>query len=246
MLRPQGAEKALVVAHGERGNVIERRAGEPRASIRPRVCVVDSKESGLAYARLDECRIDVMGVLPSITQLAPKVARTYDATIVGCTERMLLSPAFRARIQQLSYLARLIAVVPSPSPEAGAQAAQLGFAGLVPREVTPRAFERTINAAVRGEFAFPRSALNALLGAFLHVAPREGDRAASGATLTPRQGQIVELIAQGATDREIAGALRISQSTAHKHVQNALRRLKAKTRSQLVAAARSAAAVYLP
>jgi non-specific serine/threonine protein kinase len=55
------------------------------------------------------------------------------------------------------------------------------------------------------------------------------------ATLTPRQQEIVDLIAQGATDREIASRLRISQSTAHKHVQNALRRLGARTRSQLVA-----------
>jgi non-specific serine/threonine protein kinase len=60
----------------------------------------------------------------------------------------------------------------------------------------------------------------------------------SDGALTPRQEQIVELIAQGATDREIAGVLQISQSTAHKHVQNALRRLNAKTRSQLVASAR--------
>jgi DNA-binding NarL/FixJ family response regulator len=219
--------------------VIEQGPSDPGARTRPRICVVDSKESGLAYARLDECRIDVMAVLPTIAQLVPKVARTYDATIIGCTERMLLSPSFRARVQQLSHIARLIAVVPTPSPEAGAQAAHLGFAGLVPSDVSPRALERTVRAAINGEFAFPRSALNKLLGAFLHVPARDSDRASAGTGLTPRQGQIVELIAQGATDREIAGALRISQSTAHKHVQNALRRFHAKTRSQLVAAARS-------
>jgi len=60
-------------------------------------------------------------------------------------------------------------------------------------------------------------------------------------SLTPRQQQIVDLIAQGATDREIAARLRISESTAHKHVQNALRRSKTKTRSQLVAVARQSA-----
>jgi len=203
----------------------------------PRICVIDSKEIGLAYARLDECGVDVMGSLPSLAQLDPQIASTYDAILVGCTERLLLTPAFRARVHQLTRSARLIAVIPSPTPDAGAQAASLGFAGLVSKDVTPRAMERTIAAVVHGEGAFPRSVLSALVQMVSRLsAGRVGVPAE--AALTPRQGQIVELIAQGATDREIATLLRISQSTAHKHVQNALRRLNAKTRSQLVASAR--------
>jgi DNA-binding NarL/FixJ family response regulator len=220
------------------GDVSDR---EPRrkqsGSGRPRICVVDSKEVGLAYARLDECRVDVMGSLPSLTQLSPKVAAAYDAILVGCSERLLLSPAFRARAHQLSRTARLVAVIPSPTSNVGAQAAGLGFAGLVSREVTPRALERTIAAAIQGESAFPRSVLNGLVQMMSRFSTTRSG-AAGAAALTPRQEQIVELIAQGATDREIALLLRISESTAHKHVQNALRRFNAKTRSQLVASAR--------
>jgi len=203
----------------------------------PRICVIDPKDVGVAYARLDECVVEVMGSLPSFAQLDPQIASTYDAILVGCTERLLLTPAFRTRVHQLSRSARLIAVIPSPTPDAGAQAASLGFAGLVSKDVTPRAMDRTITAVVHGESAFPRSVLSALVQMVSRLsAGRVGPPAESA--LTPRQGQIVELIAQGATDREIATLLRISQSTAHKHVQNALRRLKAKTRSQLVASAR--------
>jgi DNA-binding NarL/FixJ family response regulator len=206
-------------------------------SPRPRVCVVDSKEVGLAYARLDECRIELMGSVPSLLQLSPRVAASYDAILVGCTERLLLSPAFRARAQQLSRATRLIAVIASPTTDAGAQAATIGFAGLISRDVGPRALERTIAAVVHGESAFPRSVLNGLVALVSRASTTRlgflGETA-----LTPRQGQIVDLIAEGATDREIASVLHISQSTAHKHVQNALRRLNAKTRSQLVASAR--------
>lgn len=178
-----------------------------------------------------------MGSLPSLAQLTPRVASTYEAILVGCTERLLLSPAFRARAQQLTRTARLIALMSSPTTDAGAQAASLGFAGLVSRDVTPRALERTIAAVVHGESAFPRSVLNGLVKMISQFSTAR--LGASGeAALTPRQGQIVELIARGATDREIAALLRISESTAHKHVQNALRRLNAKTRSQLVASAR--------
>ena len=206
-------------------------------STRPRVCVVDTKDVGLAYARIDECRVDVMAVLPSLGQLSPKVASAYDAILIACSERMLMSPAFRSRVQQLARTARLIAVMPDPPADAAAHAASLGFAGLIARDVAPRALERTILAAMRGERAYPRSTLSGLVDLVGRLSPgRMGPD--SRPALTPRQEQIVELIAQGATDREIASLLRISESTAHKHVQNALRRLNARTRSQLVAASR--------
>jgi len=213
----------------------ERHAG----SRRPRICVIDSNEVGLAYARLDECRVEVMGSLPSLTQLTARAASTYDAILVGCTERLLLSPPFRARVHQLSRTARLIALMSSPTPEAGAQAAGLGFVGLVSRDATPKALDRTIAATAKGESAFPRTVLNGLVQMVSRLSSTHFG-SYSGVSLTPRQEQIVDLIAQGATDRKIAGVLQISQSTAHKHVQNALRRLNVKTRSQLVASARPA------
>jgi len=220
------------------GNVSDRDPHVAKSvAARPRVCVIDSKDVGPVYTRLDECAIELMGSLPSLAQLDARTASGYDAILVGCTERLLLSPAFRSRVRKLTPSARLIAVMATPTVDDGAQALALGFAGLASRDVTPRALERTIAAATRGESAFPRGVVNALLETASRFAARSAGRSGEP-SLTPRQDQIVDLIAQGATDREIAGMLHISQSTAHKHVQNALRRLNAKTRSQLVAAAR--------
>jgi DNA-binding NarL/FixJ family response regulator len=128
-----------------------------------------------------------------------------------------------------------IAVVPDEANPA--TAARVGFHGFIRRDVEPAALVRTVHAVSQGEIAFPRSALTRLfqLLSFLPLGNGNGDQPVP---LTPRQMQIVDLIAQGATDREIATRLRISESTAHKHVQNALRRSKTRTRSQLVAVAR--------
>jgi DNA-binding NarL/FixJ family response regulator len=177
-----------------------------------------------------------MGALPSLAHLNPNAPKSSQVVIVGCSEQMILSPSFRARVQQLSQNTRLIAVLPAPSIDTYAHAAQLGFAGLVAREVSPRALERTITVVSKGGRAFPRGTVNALINLVSGRVNVPGTYA--GPSLTPRQEQVVGMIAQGATDREIATVLRISHSTAHKHVQNALRRFKAKTRSQLVAAAR--------
>lgn len=99
--------------------------------------------------------------------------------------------------------------------------------------------------------ALPRDALDrALTGALLHGEPgfardilgewlraRHGEpRREPMAKLTGRQQQIVQLIAVGATDKEIAARLGIAQTTAQKHVSNLLKRLGVPNRAAAVSA----------
>jgi DNA-binding CsgD family transcriptional regulator len=68
---------------------------------------------------------------------------------------------------------------------------------------------------------------------------REGDttegRAARGPSLTPRQAEILRLIAEGRSDRDIAAALGLSEYTVHRHVANILNRLALPSRTAAVA-----------
>jgi DNA-binding NarL/FixJ family response regulator len=161
----------------------------------------------------------------------------YDAVLIGSSALELEDPEFQAHVVRIVRVTPAIAVVSEGANPA--TAARIGFHGFVSRDVAPEALVRTIRAVSQGEIAFPRSALTGLfqLLSFLPLGRAGTDQPIA---LTPRQLQIVDLIAQGATDREIATRLRISESTAHKHVQNALRRSKTRTRSQLVAVARQA------
>lgn len=192
-----------------------------------------SRVAGLAYERLEECGIAVRSVAPHLGAIDMAVVERGDVVVVGCSDRMLGAPSFRARVQEMALYARVLAVVPSPGPDTAYLAARAGFHGLVAREVSCDAFKRAIEAARQGELVFPRGAIASLLRLVKRSAKENGS--ARSHELTPRQRQVVALIAQGATDREIAGSLGISESTAHKHVQNALRRANARTRSQLVA-----------
>ena len=58
--------------------------------------------------------------------------------------------------------------------------------------------------------------------------------AAIGPQLTPRQRDCVALVAQGKSDWEIGKLLGISDSTVHKHIEDAKRRFGVSTRIQLV------------
>ena len=55
--------------------------------------------------------------------------------------------------------------------------------------------------------------------------------------LTPRERQIVEMLAGGATGEQIAQTLVLSPETVQKHVHNAKRKVGAETRAHLIAIA---------
>src|SRR5581483_3795616 len=63
---------------------------------------------------------------------------------------------------------------------------------------------------------------------------RTASRSRTRHTLTSREQEVLRLLAEGMKDREIAAALGISVRTAEKHVENILRKLRARTRFDAV------------
>jgi DNA-binding NarL/FixJ family response regulator len=104
-----------------------------------------------------------------------------------------------------------------------------GALGYVDVAADDEAVARTLRGALRGEAAFARS----VLGVWLQY-QRQPEVPTMAARLTERQRQVVQLIATGSTDREIALRLGIRQATAQKHVANTLRRLHVRNRAEAV------------
>jgi DNA-binding CsgD family transcriptional regulator len=55
-------------------------------------------------------------------------------------------------------------------------------------------------------------------------------------SLTPREGEIIDLVATGRTNAEVARALWISPDTVRKHLENTYEKLGVHTRTGAVAA----------
>jgi PAS domain S-box-containing protein len=66
---------------------------------------------------------------------------------------------------------------------------------------------------------------------------RDVDDAIAGASLSPRETEIVRLVALGQTGPEIADELHIAHDTVRAHVRNAMAKMGARSRAHLVAKA---------
>ncbi|GAB3805423.1 response regulator transcription factor [Micromonospora zhanjiangensis] len=111
------------------------------------------------------------------------------------------------------------------------EALRAGASGYVLKSVADRDLLEACRAAMRGEpFLYP-GALTALIRDYLHRA-RLGEKLPES-ILTPREEEIIKLIAEGNTAKEIAEALVISVKTVDRHRANILQKLGMRDRIDL-------------
>ena len=111
------------------------------------------------------------------------------------------------------------------------EALKAGASGYVLKSAADRDLVEACRAALRGEpFLYP-SAIAALIRDFLDRA-RKGE-AAPVDPLTPRELQVVKLIAEAHTNAQIADALQISVKTVERHRENLLAKLGMRDRVEL-------------
>jgi two-component system, NarL family, nitrate/nitrite response regulator NarL len=114
---------------------------------------------------------------------------------------------------------------------------EAGASGLVSREATLAELLNGVEAAARGE-AFVSEPVAAAL--IRRVASVAGERTvANGTLLTRREREIVRLIGDGLSNKEIASSLQIELATVKNHVHNILEKLRVSSRTAAVAAARA-------
>ncbi len=110
------------------------------------------------------------------------------------------------------------------------QALRAGASGYVVKNVADRDLVEACRASLRGEsFLYP-GAVTTLISDYLRRV-REGGEPRQ--LLTPRETEIVKLVAESYTNRQIAEALVISEKTVDSHRANALEKLGLHDRVEL-------------
>lgn len=118
---------------------------------------------------------------------------------------------------------RVLVLTSATEGERVPAAIEAGAAGFVYKDIDPEALAAAIRTVHAGQTLFSPAAMRGLMN---------GGTAAQEPALTPRERQVLGLIAKGQTNRQISRALGVSEKTVKTHVTNLLRRIGAADRTQ--------------
>jgi DNA-binding NarL/FixJ family response regulator len=109
-----------------------------------------------------------------------------------------------------------------------------GARGFVLKADASRDLVTAVNAVRSNKTFFTPKVAQMVLDGYLDKKPRKQDPDAPRSRLTPRQREIVQLLAEGKSSKEVAVALGLSVKTAETHRANIMRRLDCHSVSELV------------
>jgi DNA-binding NarL/FixJ family response regulator len=112
------------------------------------------------------------------------------------------------------------------------EAIKAGASGYLLKNTTSADFLRGVRNVLAGEAALPPRLAAHLLDEFARLARQSPPAVEPDVDLTSREGEVLRLIAAGATDKEIAAQLSLSLHTVKSHVRNVLSKLHAVNRRQ--------------
>jgi DNA-binding NarL/FixJ family response regulator len=114
-------------------------------------------------------------------------------------------------------------------------AIKAGATGYLLKEISIEEVAAAVRAVVAGQSLISPSMASKLLTEFTSLAKRAEERSSvSSPRLTDRELEVLRLVAQGKSNREIAGDLYISENTVKNHVRNILEKLHLHTRMEAV------------
>ncbi len=116
-----------------------------------------------------------------------------------------------------------------------------GVAGFILKDATIDDFLHTIRSVAEGKKVLPPPLAGSLFSQIVEYAVKSGkaDRLMKSVKLTRREHQVVDLIASGMSNKEIASELNIAVHTVKSHVHNVLDKLALHTRLELASFALS-------
>jgi NarL family two-component system response regulator YdfI len=151
----------------------------------------------------------------------------------GDPPRMALAPDAAARAPAI------VALTDAPSRAWALRAVRGGVHAVLPRTATIDAITAAIDAAAAGLIVLPADIVGGV------PAAQAAGTAAPPEALTPREAQILALLAEGLVNKQIAARLGISRHTVKTHLGALFHKLGATTRTEAVAAGARAGILLL-
>ncbi|MGA9760926.1 MAG: response regulator transcription factor [Gaiellaceae bacterium] len=177
---------------------------------------------------------------------AIELARELEPDVVLMDVRMPVLDGVEAtrRLLEAGSQARVIILTTFDLDEYVFEALRAGASGFLLKDVQPAQLAEAIRVVASGEALLAPSITRRLLDRFASSLGAPGRRPPPELdSLTPRELEILRLIAGGLTNAEIASELFVSETTVKTHVSSVLRKLHLRDRVQAVVLAYEAGLV---
>ena len=153
---------------------------------------------------------------------------------------IILIPALGSRTIELTHTitrrfadVRVVILGLKETPEVVTEAIEVGAVGYVPEDASVEEFLETIRLVAKGETRLaPRIAATLVVRLAALASGRRAAERAKNNKLTPREIEILGLVADGLTNKEIAAQLHVEEQTIKNHIHNILERLNLRRRNQ--------------
>jgi DNA-binding NarL/FixJ family response regulator len=209
--------------------------GEAELTIAIRVVIVDDHRmfaESLARLISDEADIDVVRVVGTASEgLASCTQHRPDVVLLD--QRLPDRPGVEVaqEIKASRPETKVVMLTGSADDRVLLAAIEAGCSGFLTKEHAADEVVRAVRAAAAGEVLIPPSLLARLLPQLNRV------NRGVGTELSPRELEVLALVATGATNRAIADQLYLSVNTVRNHVQQILTKLEAHSKLEAVATA---------
>ena len=202
-----------------------------------RLLLVDDHEvvrSGLRMLLENEAGLDIEGEADT-GEGALKMVETLkpDVVIMDITLPDMSGIETTRRIKEIHPDVAVIALTIHEDQQYFFEMLQAGASGYVPKRAAPDDLITAIRATSRGEMYIYPSLAKLLVGDFLSRSGEETTKETMNG-LTPRESEVLSLLAEGKTNEKIAGLLNISVHTVARHRENLMGKLGLHSRSELV------------
>ncbi|EMX0192842.1 response regulator transcription factor [Bacillus thuringiensis] len=111
-------------------------------------------------------------------------------------------------------------------------ALRAGASGYILKDVEPDQLVEAIRSAYKGNIQLHPDIANALLSQTLPVEEKEKEHSIQVDVLTARENEVLQLLAKGMSNKEIASVLVITEKTVKAHVSSILSKLNLSDRTQ--------------
>jgi DNA-binding NarL/FixJ family response regulator len=198
---------------------------------RIRVLIADDHALLLgAFENLLATEFEVVGVASDGQAAVSAAARLKpDVAVLDITMPLLNGLDAGRQIKKKLPDVKLVFLTMNEDSDLAAEAFRVGASGYLLKRSAASELSTAIREVMQGRSYVTPLITNALLGTLMHPAEQKAER-----RLTPRQREVLQLLAEGHTMKEIGGLLNVSPRTVAFHKYEMMVQLEVKTTAELI------------